>query len=335
MVRFGIVGFGLHAIKRLIPGFAGAGNCKITALSRRVLEQAQQSAEQYRIPNAYDSTEKLCLSPEVDAVFIATPNARHLPDVLTALRCGKPVLCEKPMGMNASECRHMVEAARQAKLCLGVAQVFRFEDSTRLLRDQIAANKIGRPVFARAEFCFAAGLHHARRWIRDRSIAGGGPLADVGVHCIDGLRFILQDEVVRVHAQGDFDPRSGSVETTAALLLEFSRGTLATVMVSFQADYRTPLEVVGTTGTLRGDDAFSVDKPVTLELRQDGAVAKSDTVSNASAYTRQVEAFAAAVEGKTRFPVSGEEGWQNQLVLDAAYASMGSCKAELVPGAKI
>jgi predicted dehydrogenase len=330
MVRFGIVGFGLHAQKRLMPGFARAANCRVTALSRRDLFQAHQSAEQYNIPYAFDSAEKLCQSPEVDAAFVVTPNALHLADVLAAIRCGKPVLCEKPMGMNADECQQMVEAARQAKVLLGVAQVFRFEDSTAWLRDQIATKKIGRPVFARSEFSFAAGARHPRSWIRDGSVAGGGPVADVGVHCIDTLRFILQDEVVRVHAQGRLDLKAGDVETAATLLLEFSRGTLGTVMVSFQAEYRTPVEVVGTDGTLRGDDALSVDKPVTLDLRRGGVPVETQTVSNASAYTRQVEVFAAAVESKAEFPVPGKEGWRNQLVLDAAYRSMHSGKAEAV-----
>jgi 1,5-anhydro-D-fructose reductase (1,5-anhydro-D-mannitol-forming) len=215
-----------------------------------------------------------------------------------------------------------------------VAQVFRFEDSTAWLREQIAGGKIGTPVFARSEFSFAAGPLHPRTWIRDQAVAGGGPIADVGVHCIDTLRFILQDEVVRVSAQGGLGPGSGDVETAATLLLEFSRGTLGTVLVSFQTEYRTPVEVVGTKGTLRGDDALTVDKPIALELRRVGTAAETHSVSNASAYTRQVEAFAAAVEGEAEFPVLGEEGWQNQIILDAAYRSMRSGRAEEVPRIK-
>jgi len=334
MIRFGIAGLGLHAIKRLMPGFARAANCRVTALSRRDLHQARQSAAQYNIPYAFDSTEKLCQSPEVDAVFIATPNAMHLADSLAAIRCGKPVLCEKPMAMNAAECQQMIEAGRQAKVLLGVAQIFRFEDTTAWFREQIAASKIGKPVFARSEFSLTVGPQHPRTWIRNRALAGGGPVADVGIHCIDTLRFILQDEIVRVSAQGRFDANTGDVETAATLLLEFSKGTLGTVMVSFQAAYRTPLEVVGTDGSLRGDDALTVDKPVTLELRRNGVSVETSTVSNATAYTRQVESFAAAVEGKAGFPVPGEEGWQNQLVLDAAYRSMRTGRAEEIPGSK-
>ena len=328
MVNYGILGFGLHAVKRVMPGFAPARNCRVVGLSRRSLPKAQESARQFNIPLAFDSAEELCRSPQVDAIFVCTPNACHLQDVLLALSCGKPVLCEKPMGIHADECRQMVEAARKAKLLLGVAQVFRFEESTARFRQRLAQGQVGKPVFARSEFSFSAGGGHARTWLNNRAIAGGGPIADVGVHSVDALRFILQDEVVRVSARGTTDHASGDVEAAAVLLLEFSRGTLGMVAVSFRAEYRTPLEVVGDTGVIRADDALNVEYPIHLELRRGGAVVEEENLSNRGAYTRQVEAFADGVAGVAEFPVPGEEGWKNQAVLDAAFRSLQSGRTE-------
>src|SRR5438477_4193477 len=125
MIRFGIVGFGLHAVKRLMPGFALAKRGCVTALSRRDLAKAQQSAREFNIPLAFDSAADLCRSPEVDAVLVTTPNSCYEAGVLLAIQHGKPVLCEKSMAINAAQCRRMVEAARSAGLLLGVAQVFR------------------------------------------------------------------------------------------------------------------------------------------------------------------------------------------------------------------
>jgi predicted dehydrogenase len=329
MVNFGIIGFGLHAVKRLMPGFALAKNCRVTALSRRDLAKAQASARQYDIPLAFDSAEELCRSPQIDAVFVTTPNACHLQDVLVAAACGKPVLCEKPMAVNAGECCQMVEAARKAKVLLGIAQVFRFDQSTAWFREQVAAGTIGKVVFARSEFSFSVDRTHPRSWINDPAIAGGGPVADVGVHCVDALRFVLQDEVLRVSAH-EIAGNAGKVEAGAALLLEFSRGTLATVMVSFRAEYRTPLELVGETGVIRADNALNVEHPVQIELRRGGVVTKSATVSNQFAYALQVDAFADAVEGNAEFPIPGEEGWRNQQILDAAYRSIKSGRSEEV-----
>jgi len=75
---------------------------------------------------------------------------------------------------------------------------------------------------------------------------------------------------------------------------------------------------------------LTVEHPVNLERRRGGAVVDTKTVSNQLAYARQVDAFAAAVEGKAEFPIPGEEGWRNQEVLDAAYRSMKSGKTENV-----
>jgi 1,5-anhydro-D-fructose reductase (1,5-anhydro-D-mannitol-forming) len=330
MVRFGIAGFGLHAVKRLMPGFARSKNCRVTALSRRDITEAKKSAAEYGIPLAFDSVADLCASPEVDAVLVTTPNSLHLADVLDAVDAGKPVLCEKPLAMNAEECRQMVKAARHKGVLFGVAHVFRFNESVRGLREWVAAGKVGRPVFARSEFSFLADPSHPRRWLYDAKLAGAGPIFDVGVHCIDALRFILQDEVVRVSASALSDERSGDVESAASLTLEFSRGTLGTVMVSYRAEYRTQIELIGETGVLRADDGLNVEHPIEMQLRRNGAVLETKTASNQLVYTLQVDAFADAVEGKLPFPIPGEEGWQNQEVLDAALRSVKSGKAEAV-----
>jgi predicted dehydrogenase len=331
MVRFGIVGFGLHAVKRLMPGFALSKNCEVTALSRRDMAQAKESARKFEIPLAFDSVSELCRSPEVDAVLVTTPNALHLKDVLTAIEAGKAVLCEKPLAMSAEEARQMVEAAARKNVCFGVAHVFRFDESVRKFREHVAAGVVGRPIFARSEFSFLADPSHPRKWLYDASVAGAGPVFDIGVHCIDTLRFILQDEVARVSATATSDERSGNVESAAALTLEFSRGTLATILVSYRAEYRTPLEIVGDVGTLWADDALNVEHPIQIEVRRGKDLLKRDEVSNQLAYALQVASFADWMEGKSQFPAPGEEGWQNQEILDAALRSIKSGKAEAVP----
>jgi len=329
MIRFGIVGFGLHAVRRLMPGFQLSSNCTVTALQRRDPEKAKASAEEYKIPHYFTSVDDLCRSSEVDAVLVTSPNACHRLDVLTALRRGKPVLCEKPMGMDAEECREMVDTAHRLRLLLGVAQVFRFHESTARIRARVQSGDLGRLVFARSEFSFDARTHQ-RKWLTDRALAGGGPIADIGVHCIDTLRYILQDEIVRVHARTVSDSNSGEVEASAILTLQFRAGTLGTVLVSYRVPYRTPLEIVGEAGEILANDALTVDKPVKIEFHTNGKPAITEEVDNQLAYARQVDSFAAALEGKGKFPAPGEVGWQNQIILDAAYQSMRSGQMEPV-----
>jgi 1,5-anhydro-D-fructose reductase (1,5-anhydro-D-mannitol-forming) len=328
MVRFGIAGFGLHAVKRLMPGFANATNCPVTALSRRDPERARESAHEFGIEHAFTSTAELCASPHVDVVFIATPDALHLSDVLEAVRHGKPVLVEKPMAMNSGEARRMVEAGRAANVLLGVAHVMRFEASVRWFRERIASGAIGKPVLARAAFV-APLAGSARTWINDPSLATGGPLADVGVHCLDTLRYVLGDEVQTVMAQAQYDSQ-WVVEASGTALFHFAGGTLATMSVSARAPYQTLLEVIGEDGMLSAVNALNVEHPVTLELRRGFDVVEKREVLNDRAYTAQVEAFAAAVEEGKPFEIPGEEGLQNQLILDAIFRSAKTGKTETV-----
>jgi len=326
MVRFGIAGFGLHAVKRLMPGFAKARNCRVTALSRRDPERAKQSAREFGIEHAFTSTAELCACPDVDAVFIATPDAMHLADVCEAVRNRKPVLVEKPMAMNAAEARLMVDSANNAGVLLGVAHVMRFEESVRWFRERIAAGTVGKPVLARAAFV-APLLTSARTWIGDPRLATGGPLADVGVHCFDTLRYILNGEVQSVMAQATYDSH-WVVEASGTTLFMFASGTLATMSVSARAPYQTLLEVIGEDGVLVAVNALNVEHPITLDLRRGFDVIERREVVNDRAYTAQVEAFAEAAESGKPFAIPGEEGLQNQRILDAIFRSVKSGNSE-------
>ncbi len=328
MIRFGIVGFGAHAVKRLMPGFSKARRCRVTALSRRDLQRAKASAAQFGIEHAFASTAELCASPEVDAVFVCSPDGLHYSDVLEAIRHGKAVLCEKPMARNSQEAREMVDAARAAKVLLGVAHVMRFEESVKFFREHVMGGSIGRPVIARADF-FAPLLSSARAWINDPRLATGGPLSDLGVHCIDALRFIVGQEVRSVTATANYDS-NWVVEALATAALQFESGTLATVSVSARTPYQTYLEVAGETGVLASVNALNVEHPPTVELRRGYDVIERREVSNASAYTAQVDAFAAAMEEGREFEIPGEQGLRNQLILDAAFRSVKSGKVEVV-----
>ncbi len=225
-----------------------------------------------------------------------------------------------------AEAQQMVDAARSAGVMLGVAHVMRFEDSVRWFRERIHSGAIGKPVLARAVFV-APLLHSARTWINDPTLATGGPLADVGVHCFDTLRYILGEEVESVMAQAHYDEH-WSVEASGTTLLQFSGGTLGTMSVSARAPYQTLLEVIGEDGILSAVNALNVEHPVTLEFRRGFEIVEKTEVSNADAYTAQVEAFADAVESGQPFVIPGEEGVQNQKILDAIFRSVKSGQAE-------
>lgn len=329
MIRYGILGFGHHGERRLAPAFRAAENSSLAGLWRRNMDRAQENAREFSIPHVFNTPEELCASPEIDAVFVASPDALHLPHTLLALSHGKPVLCEKPLAMNLAEAEKMLAAARGANLAFGVAQNFRWNRSLELLREGVREGRIGTPVFAAAHFCFLSNKS-PRTWIRDNALACGGPIGDVGVHAIDALRYVLGQDVVAVSTLAVADADSGALEASAALSLEFSGGTLASVQVSFRALYRTLLEVTGSNGLLTAETGLTVDRPVHIAHYQGGAMLDTEEVSNAGAYTRMLDAFAATVESGVPFAASGEDALNNQATLDAAFRSWHSGRREVI-----
>lgn len=328
-VRFAILGFGHHAVRRLLPAFAKCEYATLTGMWRRDQSAAPKNCADYNIPHCFPTREALCSSPEVDVVFITSPDAMHLDDSLLALKHGKAVLCEKPLAMNADEAKEIAAAARSAGKLFGVAQNFRYNRSLEWMRDQIAAGRIGAPQLAHAQYSYPAA-QAPRKWITDPTLACGGPIADVGVHCIDALRFVLSQDVTSISTVAGKDAASGKVEAVASLQLEMTGGIYANVTASARAPYRTLVEVNGSDGLLIAENGLTVDRPIQLVLRRAGELVETVTVENNDGYTRMLDSFAQAFRGEKTFAASGEDGVINMRALDSAYKSWQTGRREAV-----
>jgi predicted dehydrogenase len=320
MTRYGILGFGHHAAKRLSKGFLESQNSKLVGLWRRDATKAQASASQFSIPLVFDTPEALCASPEIDAVFIVSPDALHLPHVLLAAKHGKAILCEKPLALNTGEVEQMLAAAKAAGVPFGVAQNMRYNRSLDVIRKWIAEGRIGKPQLAHSQFSYSAE-GSPRTWIYDPTLATGGPIGDVGIHCIDALRFVLGTDVTAVTTLAHKDEGSGEVESHAVIALDLASGTMAAVTVTTRASYRSVVEVTGETGVILCENGLTVDHPVDVVLRRGPEVLASETVSNADAYSLLLDGFSAWVEGTGTYLAPASDALHNQRVLDAAYRS--------------
>ncbi len=327
-VRFAILGFGHHAVRRLLPAFAKSDQTVLTGMWRRDAEAAAKNCAELSIPNCFTSREELCASPDVDVVFITSPDAMHRDDMLLALKHGKAVLCEKPLAMNAAESHEMVAAAKAAGVLFGVGQNFRYNRSLEWLREKVRSGAIGEPQLAHALYSYPANLA-PRKWIVDPTLACGGPIADVGVHCMDALRFVLDAEISSIQTLARTDASSGTVDAVASLQMEmtaniYAANIYATVSVSARAPYRTLVEITGSNGVLIAENGLTVDRPVDLVLRRAGVLIESATVDNSDGYVRMLDAFAKAFRGEGTFAASGDDGVRNMQALDAAYKSWHS-----------
>jgi len=330
MIRYGLLGFGHHCVKRLVPAFPAAKTSVLAGLWRRDIEKARTNAHEYSIDHVFATAEEMCSSPAIDAVFVTSPDALHLPDVLLALKHGKHVLCEKPLGMNAAEVAQMLAAATRAGRRLGVAQNLRFNRSLEVMRDWIAEGRIGRPLLAHSQFCFPAE-NSQRRWIYDPALACGGPIGDVGIHCIDALRFVLGTRVAAVNTLARADERSAPLEAFAAIAIEFAGGALGSVTVSTRGIYRTVIEVTGETGTIVSEYGLTVDNEVDVVLWSAAKAQDRKTVSSADGYTRMLDSFSDWAEGRGEYRATAEDGMHNQMVLDAAYSSWRTGARQALP----
>ncbi len=319
-VRIAILGFGHHAVRRLLPAFLRCEEATLVGMWRRDQAAAARDCVEQNIPHCFTTREELCGSSEVDAVFVTSPDAMHKEDVLLALRHGNAVLCEKPLAMNATEAEEMTEAARAAGLLFCVAQNFRFNRSLEWMREQITAGRIGKPQIAHAQFAYPAE-RAPRKWIADPLLACGGPIGDVGIHCMDALRYVLGEDIISVSTMAQSDASSGDLEAVASLQLEMTGGIFANVTVSARAPYRTLIEVAGSDGVLVAENGLTVDRPVQVMLRRAGELIETVTVENGDGYTRMLDSFARALRGAEVFPASGEDGVRNMQALDAAYKS--------------
>jgi len=326
-VRFAILGFGLHAVRRMLPAFAKSEQAEVIGIWRRDQAAAKQNCSDHKIAHCFASAEELCASPDVDAVFITSPDAMHHADALLAIRHGKAVLCEKPVAMNAAEAREMADAAKAAGVLYGVAQNFRYNHSLDWMREQVRAGKIGQPQFAHAVYDYPAD-RAPRKWIKDPSLACGGPIADVGVHCIDALRYVLGEEVESISTLATKSAPEDQVEATAILQMQMTAGVLANVAVSARSPYRTLFEITGTDGLLFAENGLTVDRPIEIVHRRAGEIVETVTLSNADAYTRMLDSFAQAVRGQGSFAATGEDGVRNMAALDAAFLSWKSGQRE-------
>jgi 1,5-anhydro-D-fructose reductase (1,5-anhydro-D-mannitol-forming) len=257
----------------------------------------------------------------------------HRADTLLAVKSGKAILCEKPVSMNAAEAREMANAAKAAGVLYGVAQNFRYNRSLDWMREQIRAGKIGKPQLAHAEFAYPAD-RSPRKWIMDPSLATGGPIADVGVHCIDALRYVLGEDVESVSTLATKVYAQDEVEATASLQMQMTGGVIANATVSARAPYRTMVEITGSDGVLVAENGLSVDRPVDVVLRRAGELVETTTLDNGDGYTRMLDSFALALREGGSFAATGEDAVHNMAALDAAFRSWRTGRREtlqLVP----
>jgi predicted dehydrogenase len=331
-IRWGVIGAGGIARTRTIPeGIRPAKNAELVAVYGRNKETREAVARQFGV-KAASSLEEL-LEFDIDAIYIATPNHVHLEQTRAVAAAGKHVFCEKPLAMNVSEARKMLEICRRAGVNLGTAFMMRYHSRHQAALRLIQKGKLGRPVFARAQLaCWYPPARGAWRQVQRES--GGGALMDLAGHCIDLLEMFF-GPVVAVRCMTNHTLHKYSTEDSAVTLVRFKNGALATVDTLFcirDCSSKNRLELYGANGSILAEGTIGQGADGTMTAFFEGGrrdrVRVAPTVVNT--YRAEIEAFSQALLDGRHTNESAQAGLRSQMILAACYKSARTGQEERI-----
>lgn len=334
--KWGVIGAGRFADNVFAPAIKQSKESRLWAIMARDKTKAQAFANKHEVPKFYDSAEALCNDEEIDVVYIASPTFLHCGHTVLAAQYGKHVFCEKPMAPIIEECDQMIIAAKKNNVVLMIGHNMRFHRIHQAVKELIANGRIGTVGLARAEIITSFKKNQGDQFTPDqfrlnRSIGGGGVLFDMGIHAIDALRYILDDDIKEVSAfsQNLFIDCTG--EDTVSAVLKFKNGAYGAVTTSGALPYaRNGIEIYGDRGAIMTDGSIWVSirsADIKLLVNEEW---ETHTVEINNCYLAEINHFLQCIKEKKRPAVDGEEAKKNIRVVLAAYRSMDEGRSILV-----
>ena len=303
------VGWGIVGLGRIAPRIAAscteAPHAELVAACGRDQAKATAFAEQHGAQRGYESYAAMLADPDVEAIFICTPNALHAPQTIAAAAAGKHVLCEKPIALTSAECLEMIRACSEADVRLGVGFQLRQHEAHKTMRESVIDGVLGDVLLARAHF-FVGTQYNRGGWKSDVAVAGGGAFMSAGMHSLDTLRFVLASEVSEVATLVDALP----IEEVLACVLRFDNGAIAytdTSRVIPYAHSRNDLLVHGTRASYVGVGTLGGRPTGRLEITTEAGTSEHD-ISGPNLYMAEIDEFSRAVRGEAQLSASGIDG---------------------------
>lgn len=332
MIRWGLVGTGAIANKRVGPALQSGQNSELVAVCDIVESSAQAFAKESGVPLVYTAFEDLIENPDIDAVYLSTPIVLHAPQSIQALRAGKHVLVEKPMARTVTEGEEMIRVARETGKTLATAYYRRFFPKVRRAREIIAEGKLG-------QVTMVVSMYHTwyqpapgapGSWRSEKSKAGGGVLWDMGSHRFD-LLVGLFGMPSRVWATTETLVHDYEVEDTASIYLKLGNG--AQCVSTWQWSSQTwvdHLSIIGSQGKIVMEP---MDSPnFTLYIGKDRSQERFDEEIPLpeNVHLPMIQNFIDAVSAGVDPVEVGEEGLKTNRILAAIDESaMSGCEVAL------
>lgn len=338
MVKWGIIGCGGIARRRMVPALAECTNSQVVAVMDAVKAPTDEVAAEIGAKPYYTEADLLA-DPDVQAVYIATPVFLHYKQVLQAAKAGKHILLEKPLALTLEESQEMLDACNKAGVYLNEGYMMKQNALNQEAKKMIARGDIGNVVFARAQLsCWYPDIPGA--WRQDPKLGGGGSLIDMATHCYDLLQYIIGSRITEVFAFTDTLTFKYPVEDSSTTLLRFENGAQASVDAFFNvpdAAGQARLELYGNKGSIQAegtigqspngkmvaylsDDAKGYDasqSKTSLDVN-----VREVTAEPVNMYAAEMDYLSKCIEsGKAPEWCTGEEGLYILKVAKAAYES--------------
>lgn len=321
VLKVAIMGLGSYAT-RVAAAMQSCRRARLTGLISGTPAKIRDWKSRYGIPDAncydYGNYDRIRDNPDIDVVYVITPNALHHDAVLRVAAAGKHVISEKPMALNARQGQEMVDACARAGVKLLVGYRLHFEPLTLKAIGMRRDGAFGKLAFFQGQCGFRIG--DPTQWRLNPALSGGGSLMDIGIYAINGARYMTGEEPVWVTAQETkTDPvkfKEG-VDETIQFELGFPSGVAASCLSTYHMNFLDRFYLVGEKG-------FAELQPATgygpIQGRtQEGPLPASPLTQQ----TIQMDAMAGILlhGEKPPIPVDGREAVRDLTVIDAIYAA--------------
>lgn len=310
-----LVGLGSYSKEQLAPALKETQHCYLAGIVTGSPAKINEWKPLYAIPDEniynYENFDSIKDNPLIDIVYIVLPNSMHAEFVIRAARAGKHVICEKPMAVTVEDCDRMITACKEAGKMLSIGYRLHFEpynqEMMRLGREQ--------PFGAIKKIKSENGMDSTSGWRLNKQLAGGGPLMDLGIYCVQGARYTTGMEPIAVRAQ--FGPTKDKetfkdVEESISWQMEFPDGIIAECTTSYSKEM----------SLLRAETekGFFELYPSFFYNGIKGKTSEGEmNFPQVNQQARQMDDFALAILQNRPTPVPGEMGKQDVKILRAIY----------------
>ncbi|MEP0711082.1 Gfo/Idh/MocA family oxidoreductase [Algoriphagus sp.] len=322
ILRVAIMGLGSYGT-RVAEAIQKCTRTKLTGVISGTPSKVEDWKKKYDIPAKncynYENFDAVKNNPDIDAIYVITPNALHKDQVIRVAKAGKHAICEKPMAVNAEDGQAMVDACKAAGVQLLIGYRMHFEPNTLEVIRMRKAGEFGDIRFFQGLCGFVIG--DPTQWRLDPVLSGGGAMMDIGIYAINGARYMIGEEPVWVTAQetkSNPEKFKEGIDETITFQFGFPSGATASCLSTYYMNYLDKFYLNGSKGwvEMKPSTGYGPIKGETHKGPLNEPIVTHQTV--------QMDEMAAIIfDGKKpEVPVNGEEGVKDMKIIDAIFKAV-------------